>query len=347
MPLLVQRVGRERLYPRPSRVTSAAGSGAPPPARGSTRSRCRNTSTTCRLGSRQLAVRRDRRRPARSPSRPTGRSSRCRATSPSCPSPPCTPSSTRSSTRSPSSSLSRAARPQTATRWSSTSSAPDGSRSATTSSSSARPARRGDRERHPRPGAGESQRDLVRARRRLDRKVTVDLKEIKERVLPPLDDDLARAGTEFDTLAELRTDIEARLLAQVQRGARRAVPRRRRRRAGPRVERRRDRPARRGAHAGASLRARPRSPQARGIDAATYLAGDGRHARGARGAAPRRGPAVGRRELVLDAVADKLEITVDDDEIRTRVAERRRVRRGHRRVHARRVGPTASATICA
>src|SRR6185503_15485325 len=47
------------------------------------------------------------------------------------------------------------------------------------------------------------------------RQATVSLTELKEPVLPPLDDDLAKAASEFDTLAELRADIEVRLRAQV------------------------------------------------------------------------------------------------------------------------------------
>ena len=45
--------------------------------------------------------------------------------------------------------------------------------------------------------------------------VEVTLKEIKEAVLPPVDDELARAATEFDTLEELRADIETRLREQL------------------------------------------------------------------------------------------------------------------------------------
>ncbi len=45
--------------------------------------------------------------------------------------------------------------------------------------------------------------------------VEVTLKDIKEAVLPPVDDELARAATEFDTIAELRADIEARLREQL------------------------------------------------------------------------------------------------------------------------------------
>jgi trigger factor len=42
------------------------------------------------------------------------------------------------------------------------------------------------------------------------------MKEIKEKVLPPLDDELARSASEFDTLAELRADVVERLRAQVE-----------------------------------------------------------------------------------------------------------------------------------
>ena len=45
--------------------------------------------------------------------------------------------------------------------------------------------------------------------------VDVTLKSISEKVLPELDDELARAASEFDTLDELRTDIEQRLREQI------------------------------------------------------------------------------------------------------------------------------------
>jgi len=45
--------------------------------------------------------------------------------------------------------------------------------------------------------------------------VSVTVKEIKEKVLPELDDELARTASEFDTLEELRADIEERLRAQI------------------------------------------------------------------------------------------------------------------------------------
>ncbi|HYY03788.1 MAG TPA: trigger factor [Gaiellaceae bacterium] len=46
--------------------------------------------------------------------------------------------------------------------------------------------------------------------------VTVTVKDVQEKVLPPLDDDLARAASEFETLDELRTEIETRLRAQIE-----------------------------------------------------------------------------------------------------------------------------------
>jgi trigger factor len=45
--------------------------------------------------------------------------------------------------------------------------------------------------------------------------VTLRVKEIKEKVLPPVDDGLARAASEFETIDELRAEIEGRLRAQI------------------------------------------------------------------------------------------------------------------------------------
>jgi trigger factor len=51
-----------------------------------------------------------------------------------------------------------------------------------------------------------------------DRLSTVEatVKEIKEKVLPPLDDDLAKAASEFDTVDDLRAEIEGRLRGQIE-----------------------------------------------------------------------------------------------------------------------------------
>jgi trigger factor len=47
-------------------------------------------------------------------------------------------------------------------------------------------------------------------------KVEAAVKEIKEKVLPELDDELARSASEFDTLGELRADIEQRIRDQIE-----------------------------------------------------------------------------------------------------------------------------------
>jgi trigger factor len=47
-------------------------------------------------------------------------------------------------------------------------------------------------------------------------KVEAVVKEIKEKVLPELDDELARSASEFDTLDELRADIEQRIREQIE-----------------------------------------------------------------------------------------------------------------------------------
>jgi trigger factor len=47
-------------------------------------------------------------------------------------------------------------------------------------------------------------------------RVQATVKEIKEKVLPELDDELARSASEFDTLAELRADVEQRIREQIE-----------------------------------------------------------------------------------------------------------------------------------
>jgi trigger factor len=144
---------------------------------------------------------------------------------------------------------------------------------------------------------------------------TVTLKEVKERVLPPLDDDLAQAASEFETLAELRAEVEERLRAQIADEleqlyraaaidelvrATKFVP------IGPLVEARtRD-----------LLTGLARSLQARGVDAETYLelTGQSPEALEQRLRAEATGSVA--RELVLEAVADQLGIVVTDDDIR-------------------------------
>jgi len=150
--------------------------------------------------------------------------------------------------------------------------------------------------------------------------VSITVKEIKEKVLPPLDDELARSASEFETLAELRAEIESRLLAQLSEeteaqfradvadalvAASRVDP------SGPLVE----------ARTRELLRGLARQVEARGIPLETYLTMTGQspddllarlHAEAARSVA---------RELVLEAAADKLELTVPDEEVEALVRE--------------------------
>jgi trigger factor len=148
----------------------------------------------------------------------------------------------------------------------------------------------------------------------------VALKEIKEKALPPLDDELARAASEFDTLAELRADIEGRirdvLEEEVETAFRAAavdalVEASNVEAAGPLVE----------ARTRELLNAFARSLEQRGITPEIYLqlsgeTGDQLVER-LRTEAER---SVGR-ELVLEAVADKLALEVTDEEIEELIRE--------------------------
>jgi trigger factor len=155
-------------------------------------------------------------------------------------------------------------------------------------------------------------------------KATVTLKDLKEKVLSPLDDELARAASEFNTLDELRADIEQQirdvleeeadtafradsvdLLAQAS-GVRPE---------GPLVE----------ARTRELLNAFARSLERRGISPEAYLqlAGqtpdelvDRLRGEAAQSVA---------RELILEAVADKLDLEVTDAEIEELIREQAEV----------------------
>jgi trigger factor len=139
-------------------------------------------------------------------------------------------------------------------------------------------------------------------------------------VLPELDDELARSASEFDTLDELRAEIEERLLAQIAEEsdaqfrsdvADALVAASKVDASGPLVE----------ARTRELLRGLARQVEARGIPFDTYLTMTGQ--------APeelltRLGEEAARsvaRELVLDAAADELGIEVSDDEIEALVRE--------------------------
>jgi trigger factor len=150
--------------------------------------------------------------------------------------------------------------------------------------------------------------------------VTATVKEIKEKMLPPLDNDLARSASEFETLAELRADIESRLREQIEDEvesrfrsdvADALVGASKFEAAGPLVE----------ARTRELLNGFARQVESRGVQLETFLAMTGQQPEELvarlRDEAQR---SVGR-ELVLDAVADQLELGVPDAQVEELVRE--------------------------
>jgi trigger factor len=150
--------------------------------------------------------------------------------------------------------------------------------------------------------------------------VTITVKHVNEKVLPEVDDDLARAASEFDTLAELRADIEGRvreaLEEEIDTAFRAAavdalVDASHIEAAGPLVASR----------AQELLDGFVRSLERRGIDTDTYFEVTGQspevlvaqmRAEAARSVA---------RELALEAVADKAAIEASDDDVKELIRE--------------------------
>ena len=150
--------------------------------------------------------------------------------------------------------------------------------------------------------------------------VEVHVKEIKGKVLPELDDELAKSASEFDTLAELRADIEGRLREQIDAEienafranavdalvtASKVTP------AGPLVESR----------TRELLNGFVRSLERRGITPDTYLQLTGRTAEQLTSSMQLEAALSVARELALEAVADQLGIEVSDDEVKALVRE--------------------------
>jgi trigger factor len=150
--------------------------------------------------------------------------------------------------------------------------------------------------------------------------VELTVKEISEKVLPELDDDLARSASEFDTIDELRADIEKRLREAVEAeienafranavdalvAASKVAP------AGPLVESR----------TRELLTGFIRSLERRGIAPETYLQLTGRSAEDLTRSMQMEAALSVARELALEAVADKLGIEVSDDEVKALIRE--------------------------
>jgi trigger factor len=150
--------------------------------------------------------------------------------------------------------------------------------------------------------------------------VEVTVKEIKERVLPELDDELARSASEFETLDELRTDVEARLREQIEEETEARfrsdvvdalVAASKVDASGPLVE----------ARTRELLRGLARQVEARGIALETYLAMTGQQPEQL---VARLGDEASRsvaRELVLEAAAERLGLHVSDEDVEALVRE--------------------------
>jgi trigger factor len=167
--------------------------------------------------------------------------------------------------------------------------------------------------------AGDS-RELRYERNGDERKVSVAVKDVKQKVLPPLDDELARAASEFDTIEELRADIEARLREQLEDeldaqfradvvdklvGATNVQA------AGPLVE----------ARTRELLRGLVRTLERQGVDPGVYMTMTGQTPEQLEERLRAEASQSVARELVLEAVADKLQIEVTDEELRELIRE--------------------------
>src|SRR5579884_2271766 len=150
--------------------------------------------------------------------------------------------------------------------------------------------------------------------------VTATVKEIKEKVLPPLDDELARAASEFETLAELRADVEGRLREQIAEEvearfragvADALVAASRVEAAGPLVE----------ARTRELLRGLSRQVEARGVTLETFLAMSGQRPEDLVARLRDEAERSVARELVLEAVAERLGLEVPDAEVEQLVRE--------------------------
>jgi trigger factor len=148
--------------------------------------------------------------------------------------------------------------------------------------------------------------------------VEVTVTGIQERVLPPLDDDFARAASEFETLAELRADIEARLREQLegelelklrQDAVDALVAESTFDSLEPMVERR----------TAELATGFVRSLERRGLSLEVYLAMTGQTQEQIIVRLREEAEQALKRELVLDAVANQLDIEVSDEEVETLV----------------------------
>ena len=150
--------------------------------------------------------------------------------------------------------------------------------------------------------------------------VSLTVKEIKEKVLPPADDELARSASEFETLDELRADIEERLREQIAEETEAQfrsdvvdalIAASKVDAGGPLVE----------ARTRELLRGLARQVESRGVQLETYIAMTGQTPEALLDRLRAEAQRSVARELVLEAAADRLGIRVSDEEIEQLVRE--------------------------
>jgi trigger factor len=150
--------------------------------------------------------------------------------------------------------------------------------------------------------------------------VDVTVKSVSEKVLPAVDDDLARAASEFDTLAELREDIEGRIRVALEEeidAAYRAaavdklVAESGVVAAGPLVE----------ARARELLNGFVRSLARRGITPEAYFVATGQSPEHLTGQLRAEAAQSVARELALEAVAERAGIEISDEDVKALIRE--------------------------
>jgi trigger factor len=144
--------------------------------------------------------------------------------------------------------------------------------------------------------------------------VTARMNEINERVLPPLDDELARAATEFDTLEELTDEIRERLGGQLEE----EIDSQFRTAAVDELAKATDLDLAESlvqSRAVELWNALVRSLERRGISAEAYLQLSGRSPQEIQADIESEARQSLAREIVLEAAADELGIDVSDEEV--------------------------------
>jgi trigger factor len=150
--------------------------------------------------------------------------------------------------------------------------------------------------------------------------VDVTVREVQEKVLPELDDELARAASEFDSLAELRASIESTLREQLDAEIEAAF---RISAADELVRASQVQPALPLVRTRAAdlLTGFARSLERRGISLDTYLAASGGNAQELERQMVLEAAVSVARELALEALAEKAGIEVSDEDVKEYIRE--------------------------